>query len=119
MPQNWISRATLAHHDVVFARVLLYNLGYKTAAERATLKLQKNSIMGDLRIIDMYEAATRNEVSLRDRKGNWVQKYVSSEDAALFAQAQFHRIQEVQSFIEEQFKDYPGVSELIEKNIKK
>ena len=98
-------RWALAHHDVVFARTLLDHLGYKTAADRKKLALKKGAIIDDLRVIDMYEDAIRNELSLKDRKGNWVQKFATPEDATLFASAQFFRIQELRAFIEEQFED--------------
>lgn len=99
----------LAHDHVVFARTLLYNVGYKNPKERATLTLRRNTVFGDLRVIDMYEAAIRHEVNLQDRAGNWVQKYVSVEDALLYASAQFHRYQEVERFLEEHLKDVQAV----------
>lgn len=108
---RWI----LAHHDVVFARTLLNHLGYRTAEERAALKLKKHAIIDDLRVIDMYEEATRTDVvDVAARTGNWVQKYRSNEEATLFAQAQFHRIDEVESFLKEQFGEREAVRKLID-----
>jgi len=51
--------------------------------------------------IDIYEEAILSETPLRDRQGNWVQKYKSNEDALLFTTAQFSRFQEVEAFIKE------------------
>ncbi len=92
---RWI----LAHDQVVFARSLLRGLGYDTAAKRAVLALKKSPVIDDLRVVDMYEAAIRNDIQIKDRKGNWVQKFVTPQDAQLFASAQFYRYQEVEEFI--------------------
>lgn len=107
-------RWVLAHHDVVFARTLLAHLGFGDMEARAKLVPKKGAIIDDLRVIDMYEEATRTDVvDVAERKGNWVQKYRSNEEATLFAQAQFHRIDEVESFIREQFGEREAVRGLI------
>ena len=62
---RWI----LAHDQVVFARSLMRNLGYDTAAKRAGLSLKKNPMMEDLRVIDTYEAAIRHDISTPVRGG--------------------------------------------------
>jgi len=98
---RWI----LAHDQVVFARTLLTNLGYNDAKKRAGLKLKRNPVVDDLRVIDMYEAAVRQDIEFADRKGNWVQKFVSPDDALLYATAQFYRYQEVERFLEEHLND--------------
>ncbi len=101
-------RWLLAHEHVVFARTLLRNLGYRGQDGRKELKLKKNTVFTDLRIIDLYEEATidleaDNAVPLSERYGNWVQKYASPEDGAIFVTAQFYRYQEVEAFIKENF----------------
>jgi hypothetical protein len=104
-------RWVLAHDQVVFARTLLSNLepGYENSKKRAALGLKKNPVIDDLRVIDMYEAAIRHDVQFADREGNWVQKFVSPEDAQLYASAQFHRYQEVESFLDEHFENQTAV----------
>ncbi len=94
---RWI----LAHDQVVFSRTLLTNLDYDDARKRAVLKLKRNPVIDDLRVIDMYEAAIRHDVQFTDRTGNWVQKFVTPDDAQLYASAQFYRYQEVERFLEE------------------
>ncbi len=111
---RWI----LAHDQVVFARTLLINLEYDTAKKRSKLSLKKNPVIDDLRVIDMYEAAIRHDIQIKDRKGNWVQKFVTSEDAQLFASSQFYRYQEVEHFLQEQLKDYAAVSKQMAKGVK-
>ncbi|MBT9589701.1 MAG: DUF4062 domain-containing protein [Thiobacillus sp.] len=98
-------RWVLAHDQVVFARKLLESLGHDTAKKRSKLKLTKRTAIDDLRVIDMYEAAIRHDVQFSDRKGNWVHKFVSPDDAQLYATAQFYRYQEVERFLDEHLND--------------
>jgi hypothetical protein len=99
-------RWLLAHDHVVYARLLLNNLGFKGKKGRKGLKLRKTPILEDLRVLDLYEDATRDvpEKSLAERAGNWVQKFRSIEDGSLFVGAQFFRYQEVEQFIKENFE---------------
>lgn len=107
-------RWALAHHDVVFARNLLRSIGIGTIEDRAKLVLKSKNPIDDLRVIDMYEEATRSEVAhLDERTGNWVQKFRSDEEALLFTQAQFHRYQEVESFVRDQFSDPKAIIDQI------
>lgn len=103
-------RWLLAHENVVFARSLLNNLGYRGREKRAELNLKKNQVFSDLRIIDLYEDAIMDHslpeaVPLDERKGNWVQKFQSDHDGTVFVNAQFFRYQEVEEFIKENFSD--------------
>lgn len=102
-------RWVLSHSDVVFARSLLMNLGHGDAESRRALQLKKNTVIDDLRVIDMYEAATLADKPIGERKGNWVQKFRSTEDAALYATAQFSRYQEVERFVQENLADEDAV----------
>jgi Domain of unknown function (DUF4062) len=97
---RWI----LAHDHVVFARTFLDKLGYDAKKRRAKLKLKPSTVFQDLRAIDMYELAARHDVQLyRDRKGNWVQKFGSPEEAQLFTVSQFRRFQEAEKFVQDSF----------------
>lgn len=107
-------RWLLAHDHVVFARTLLGNLGHDTYEKRAALTLEPSAVIDDLRVIDMYDAATRNEIRFRERTGNWVQKFVSSEDALRYATAQFYRFQEVERFLQEQLANPAEVMRRVE-----
>lgn len=83
--------------------------------KRAALALKKNKVLDDLRVIDMYEAAIRHDVQVPDRKGNWVQKYVSEDDALLYASAQFYRYQEAEGFLAEHLSDPKAVKRRLKK----
>jgi hypothetical protein len=106
----------LVHDHVVFARSLLNNIGYEGKTGRSQLTLEKSEIMEDLRVIDMFEdaASLGSKKPVRDRQGNWVQKFSSDDDALLFATSQFSRYQEVEAFVEENFCDLPRVSRAIQ-----
>ncbi|QSZ66122.1 DUF4062 domain-containing protein [Methanofollis aquaemaris] len=106
-------RWLLAHDNVVFARSLLNHLGYNGEDGRRQLSLRKNQILDDLRVIDMYEEAILSQKPLQDRQGNWVQKFRSDDDAALFAMAQFSRYQEVEAFVHENLRDSARISQII------
>lgn len=107
---RWI----LAHDHVVFARRLLRELGYGTQDARKTLELKKGATsLTDLRVIDLYEDATRNQIPLEERRGNWVQEYSSDEDLLLFATAQFSRYQEAERFVEEHLAEPSSVRDRI------
>lgn len=97
-------RWLLAHDHVVFARSLLANLGYDGQAGRSALALRKSPLLDDLRVLDLYEEAIRDGLPLDERDGNWVQKFTSTEDGSRFVVAQFFRYQEVEKFLEENFK---------------
>lgn len=107
-------RGLLVHDHVVFARQLLNHTGHRGGTGRSRLSLEKNQIMDDFRVIDMYEEAILFEKPLQERKGNWVQKFRSDDDAALFAAAQFSRYQEVEAFVQENFRDNARVSQTIQ-----
>ena len=97
---RWI----LAHDHVVFARQLLMKMDYRTKEDRQNLELKKSAVFEDLRIIDLYEEATMSQIPLKDRKGNWVQKFDRDEDAMLYASSQFFRYQEAEAFISENLR---------------
>lgn len=107
---RWI----LAHDHVVFARTFLTNLCKESKLKQADLKIKRSQVFEDLRILDMYDLATRQDVEVyKDRKGNWVQKFGSTSEANLFAVSQFRRYQEAEAFIGDNF----GNPEAIQKAI--
>lgn len=97
---RWI----LAHEHVVFAWSLLKHLHFPDKNARQKLKLKKSPILDDLRVLDLYEEAIIDGVPLAERRGNWVQKFRSTDDGSLFVAAQFSRYQEVEEFIVENFQ---------------
>jgi hypothetical protein len=92
----------LAHHDLIFARSLLGDLGFKTPAKRAGLELTGKKLMDDLRVIDVYEEVIQAEKKLRDRRGNWAQPYATPPDANIFVVSQFLRYADAVQFIKDQ-----------------
>lgn len=101
----------LAHDQVVFARRLLMDLGYKTQEQRSELTLRKGAAsISNIKVIDLYEDATMEQLPLDDRQGNWVQKFDRDDDANLFVVAQFSRYQDVEQRLTEHFKNVSQVS---------
>ena len=92
----------LAHHDLIFARSLLGDLGYATPAQRMTLKLTGKKLVDDLRVIDVYEEVIQAEKKLRDRRGNWAQPFAGPQDANVFVVAQFLRYGDAIQFVQDQ-----------------
>ncbi|MCP5535436.1 MAG: DUF4062 domain-containing protein [Akkermansiaceae bacterium] len=109
---RWI----LAHDHVVFARSLIDNVCKEMKLKRGEMKLKRSAIFEDLRILDMYDLATRQDVEVyRDRTGNWVQKFGSIDEASLFAVSQFRRYQEAEAFISDNFGDSGAVKKVTKK----
>lgn len=120
---RWI----LAHHHIPFARSLFMKLGCRTTKDRKnlleklgfttekelkTLKKREQTVIDDFRVIDMYDAAIRRDLkTYQDRKGNWVQKFSSDQDAKLFATAQFGRYAEVEEFLKNYFQDTSAIGQ--------
>lgn len=105
----------LVHDHVVFARYLLTNLGYEGTNGRKKLHLSKNKVFSDLRVIDMYEAAIRDQIPFEERQGNWVQKFKSDDDALLFAVSQFSRFQDVEEFVWSNLTDLTAVTQKVQR----
>ena len=104
----------LAHDQVVFARRLLMDLGYKTQEQRSELILRKGAAsISNIKVIDLYEDATMEKLPLDDRQGNWVQKFDRDDDANLFVVAQFSRYQDVEQRLTEHFQNVSQVSDSV------
>ncbi len=91
----------LAHRDLVFARRLLMDLGFEDEAKRSSLRLVSKVAVGNLRVIDMYDAVTQAEKDLKDRVGNWAQPFVTNDDANVFVVSQFLRFGEAVEFVKQ------------------
>ena len=91
----------LAHHDLVFARRLLGDLGYGDDIKRKNLSLVHRGVIDDLRVIDMYDAVIQAEKKLKDRVGNWAQPFVTNEDVNVFTVAQFLRYGDAVDFVKQ------------------
>ena len=78
----------LVHHDVVVARQLLRQ--YKENPRRLVWKFpfKPTPVLDDLRVLQMYEKAMRQDAPLGVRKGNWVQEYNSPPEALRYIDAQ-------------------------------
>ena len=124
----------ITHAYIPFARALISKLGFETTEQREKMlrklgidspkklsyfKRRKERVIDDLRVLDMYDAATRRDLKVyQDRKGNWVQEFVREADAKLFVTAQFFRYKEVAAFLDDQFSKPRVVRGLLTKERK-
>lgn len=86
----------LANHDVVFARQIL-----KQYRDNAGFSFSRTSVMDDVRVIDIYEAAIREGIDLAQRTSNWVQEYANEADLMRFIAAQFENRARIEQFLAE------------------
>lgn len=89
----------LVHHDVKVARLLLNQFRLNDDGTPKVLDFQKTPILSDIRVLDMYDSATRNDLPLPDRTGNWVQEYLTTQDALRFVNTQFGDLARLQTFL--------------------
>lgn len=104
----------LVHEHVVIARQLLkpYRDESKKPAwvMKPGITFKETSILSDLRVLELYEAAMRHDVpAIAERKGNWVQPFGADDDARLFATAQFRRYRELAERYLSKLKDEAAI----------
>jgi hypothetical protein len=90
----------LVHRDVTIARQLLKSYIFRKNGTRTKFKLKKNSVIDDLRVIDLYHDAIQNDIPRVERAGNWAQE--------------FYRMPEVLSYLDSQLKDTERVRRICE-----
>jgi hypothetical protein len=103
----------VCHESVMNARSLLNDLSFNHPTEgptnfrgaegRKRLSLKPDpSIIKDLKTLDMFEAASREDVrSVARRRGNWVQPYNTEKDVLQFLRTQFGEPQRIRDMFEE------------------
>ena len=92
----------LAHDHIVFARQLLKQFRFNDDGSRnEAFEFKPTSVLDDIRLIEMYEAAIRQEVALPERTGNWVQSYVRRDDALQYVSAQFGDLGRIKALLAE------------------
>jgi hypothetical protein len=92
----------LADDYVAFARQLLKQYRFNAnGTPKKGFRFKPTSVMDDIRVVDMYEAAIRHDVKLAERTGNWVQPYRRDIDALEFVSAQFKNRERISQMIVE------------------
>jgi hypothetical protein len=88
-------RFMICDQAVISSRVLLNSLAFgeqrlKGAAGRVGLQLVSKSVLKDLRVIDMLEAALREDIeNVEERTNHWVAEYESEEDVRTYVATMF------------------------------
>lgn len=100
---RWI----VCQEGIMTARTLLNDLSFDTdslkgAAGRRRLTLRSgSSILRDLKVIDMLEAAMLEGKPVAERTGNWVQPYARHQDVLMYVEKQFGRVEDVRRMLGE------------------
>ena len=74
----------LVHHDVVVARSLLRQFRFNDAGSRNPLDFKKTPYIDDIRVLEMYEDAIREELPVDERTGNWAQEFSNNHEVLEF-----------------------------------
>jgi hypothetical protein len=85
----------LVEGNVTLARQLLKPYMFKRNGTRTKFKLKKNSVIEDLRVIDMYNDAIQNDIPATDRRGHWAQTYSRQSDVLTFLDTQFKDVNRI------------------------
>lgn len=92
----------LAHEHVAFARQLLKQFQVnEDGSPNEDFVFRRTKVLDDIRVIDMYEAAIRQDVALTERTGNWVQSYFRHQDALQYVSSQFGDMQRIKQKLAE------------------
>ncbi len=84
------ARYFAVHRDVITARHLLKQFRRDANGNpHPPSYFKKNPIFDDIRVIDIYDAATLANQPLDQRKGNWVQQYTDEASLLQFIESQF------------------------------
>lgn len=85
-------RWLLVHNDVLVVRQFVKAIKRLEKEQSidvcSRLRLSRNDPISDMRILKMYESATRSSISLKRRVGNWVQGFRTTNDVLRFVAAQ-------------------------------
>lgn len=86
--QRWF----LVDHDVLVVRNFAKSIFELEKREKmkicSKLKLRQHDPISDMRVLNMYDEATRTRVGLNKRKGNWAQHFRSTGDVLRFIASQ-------------------------------
>jgi len=92
----------LVDHDVAIARQLLKQFRFtkhRPPRNRKGFVFEPTAVLDDIRILEMYEAAMRNDIPMGRRTGNWVQEYIDTRDILRFLEAQFSDVNGLKTFL--------------------
>lgn len=89
----------LAHRDVVFARKLLNKLKARNGGQWEDVAMIEKNTFFDPRCIDVYNYVIKEGVPVELRNGNWIQE--------------FYRLDEVLTYIENQFSDKQFIIDIL------
>ena len=89
----------LVHRDVTVARELLKQFRYKRDGSPRALGFKKTAPLEDLRVLEMYECAIRQDLPLPQRTGNWVHPYLTHAEALVYIQTQLENPERLKALL--------------------
>ncbi len=93
-------RWVLSDYRVTFARQLLKQFRFDEAGNSNPMfRFSKTAVLDSIGVIEMYEDAIRDEISLSDRVGNWVHEYRTDADAVSYVNSQLGAVDRVREYI--------------------
>lgn len=105
-----VPRWFIAHHDLVFARGIIRDLGHKIPEDVPTLnelmkgrrKEDRTPLIRDYRVLQIYDEVIQAKKDLSERRGNWAQPFATPQEANVFVVSQFLRHVNAIQFIKDQ-----------------
>jgi hypothetical protein len=90
-------RRFMVHSFVTFSRKLLEQFMYSGSAPkiRTNFKIEKTSVMDDIRVIDMYNEVIQNDITVENRRDHWVQEYFRADEAFQYISTIFSDVEKV------------------------
>jgi hypothetical protein len=100
----------IAHRELVFARSLVRDFGYRVPQDVPQLNAimaerhqqGRTPMIRDYRVLEIYDEVIQAKTALADRRGNWAQPFSTNQDANIFVVAQFLRYAEAIQFVKDQ-----------------
>ena len=79
----------LGCHNSAQRKELLDRLGFDDPRQYKAMVKRESKVIDDFRVIDMFDIASRQNITPAARQGNWVQPYQTDDDVRRYVTAQF------------------------------
>ncbi len=90
----------IAHRDITVARQLLKQYMFDGEGNpNPSFNYRKTDIMDDIRVIDLYNEATMNDLPPAERVGHWVDEFYKIGDVLSCLETQFFNLDRVREIV--------------------
>jgi hypothetical protein len=95
------------HHHVTLARELLRQFRFGDDGNiRHHSFFRRTNVLDDIRILDMYDYAIRDDLPLGERIGNWAQEYTQPQELLQFVSAQFSNPDRIRELLRQRAEEH-------------